>query len=231
MAKIVGLSRNIKMNWMNYAASALENVDNINEAKDILDGYLAAEIKSPDNLRKTKDILINIWVKSDTDLRKEAFALTKKFPEDRQAIFWCMLISVYPVFDELCDTLGKMLKFQDEVSLSQLKDKMFDLWGERTTLYHSIDKIAATMKSLEGVHASKGRYSKINHEIHSEEVENFIAYVYLKTVDSSYNSLEDINEWDAMFPFKYKITREMIALDNRYQVTSFDGKPVITLNK
>lgn len=34
-----------------------------------------------------------------------------------------------------------------------------------------------------------------------------------------------------MFPFKYKITREMIALDDKYQVTAFDGKPVITLNK
>ncbi len=62
-------------------------------------------------------------------------------------------------------------------------------------------------------------------------MENFIAFTYLKTVDSSYISLEDINEWDAMFPFKCKITREMIALDDKYQVTAFDGKPVITLNK
>lgn len=108
---------------------------------------------------------------------------------------------------------------------------MFDLWGERTTLYHSIDKIASTMKSLEGVDVSKGRYFKVTHEIQNPEVENFIAYTFLKTVESSYISLEDINEWDAMFPFKYKITREMIALDDRYQVSAFDGKPVITLSK
>lgn len=231
MAKIVGLSRNIKLNWMSYAASALKNVEDINEAKEVLDGYLAAEIKSPDNLIKTKDILINIWLKSDDELRKEAFKLVEKYPEDKGAIFWCMLLSLYPVFDDICNTMGKMFKFQDDITLGQLKDKMFDQWGERTTLYHSIDKIAATMKRLEGVQETKGRYSKISHEVQHEEVDNFIAFVYLKTVDSSYISLEDINEWDAMFPFKYKITREMIALDDRYQVTAFDGKPVITLNK
>lgn len=155
----------------------------------------------------------------------------KRLPEDKVAIFWCMLLSVYPVFDDICNTMGKILRFQDEVTLSQLKDKMFDLWGERTTLYHSIDKIASTMKSLEGVDASKGRYFKVTHEIQNPEVENFIAYTFLKTVESSYISLEDINEWDAMFPFKYKITREMITLDDRYQVSAFDGKPVITLSK
>lgn len=231
MAKIVGLSRNIKLNWMSFAASSLRDVEDINEAKEILNGYLVAEIKSPDNLRKTKDILINIWLKSDDEIRREAFKLVEKYPEDKEAIFWCMLLSVYPIFDDICNTMGKMFKFQDDLTLVQLKDKMFDQWGERTTLYHSIDKIAATMKSLGRVKASKGRYSKIFHEVYNNEVENFIAFVYLKIVDSSYISLEDINEWDAMFPFKYKITREMIATDDRYLVTAFDGKPVIKINK
>lgn len=231
MAKIVGLSRNIKLNWISYASSVLNDVTDINEAKKMLNDYLAAEIKSPDNLRKTKDILINIWLKSDDELRKEAFRLVEKYPEDKIVIFWCMLLSVYPVFDNICNTMGKIYKFQDEISLSQLKDKMFDQWGERTTLYHSIDKIAATMKSLECVKATKGKYTKVNHEVLNEDISNFIALTYLKTVDSSYTSLEDINDWDAMFPFNYKITREMISLDDRYQITAFDGKPVITLNK
>lgn len=60
---------------------------------------------------------------------------------------------------------GQNFKFQDDITLGQLKDKMFDRCGERTTLYHSIDKIAATMKSIEGVQAIKGRYSKVSHEV------------------------------------------------------------------
>lgn len=87
------------------------------------------------------------------------------------------------------------------------------------------------MKSSKWVNSLKGRYSKVNHEIHGEEVENFITCTYLKTVDSSYNLLGYINEWDAMLSFKYKITREMRVLDNRYQVTVFGVKLIITLSK
>ena len=229
MAKTVGLSRNIKMSWMSFAASELKNVNDISEAKTILDGYLAAEIKSPDNLRKTKDILINIWIKGDDDIRQGAFELVEKYPEDKNAVFWCMLLSTYPVFYDICNTIGKMFKFQDELTLSQVKEKMFDIWGERTTLFHSIAKIMSTMKSLEGIYALKGKYSKIERTIHNEEVTKFVAYTYLKTAEGSYITLEDINDWDAMFSFDYRITREMIALDDRYQVTAFDGKPTIKL--
>ena len=59
-------------------------------------------------LRKTKDILINIWLKCDGELREKAFKLVEKYPEDKEAIFWCMLISVYPVFDDICNTMGKI---------------------------------------------------------------------------------------------------------------------------
>lgn len=34
-----------------------------------------------------------------------------------------------------------------------------------------------------------------------------------------------------MFPFEYKITREMIALDDKYHITAFEGEPVIVLSK
>lgn len=38
-------------------------------------------------LRKTKDILINIWLKCDDELRKKAFKLVEKYPEDKEVIF------------------------------------------------------------------------------------------------------------------------------------------------
>lgn len=57
-----------------------------------------------------------------------------------------------------------------------------------------------------------------------------IPYIF-KTVESSYISLEDINEGNAMFPFEYKIIREMIAIDDKYHITEFEGEPVIVLSK
>ncbi len=49
----------------------------------------------------------------------------------------------------MCKLIGKMSEFQDEITLAQLKQKLFDEWGERTTLYHSIDKLIATLKEFD----------------------------------------------------------------------------------
>ena len=64
-----------------------------------------------------------------------------------------------------------------------------------------------------------------------KRITQFIIFTIFKTVEISYISLEDINEWNAMFPFEYKITREMIALDDKYHITAFECEPVIVLSK
>ena len=54
MAKMVGLSRNLKEPWLNKVAElAIENLTE-DEVKNQLNEYLGFEIGSPTNLRKTR---------------------------------------------------------------------------------------------------------------------------------------------------------------------------------
>ena len=62
MAKMVGLSRNLKLTWLNKAAELASVELTEQEIKDQLNEYLSFEITSPTNLRKTREILMNIWV-------------------------------------------------------------------------------------------------------------------------------------------------------------------------
>lgn len=114
--------------------------------------YLSFEIKSPTNLRKTREILLKIWVYEDEinlKIREEAIKLFNQYPEYRVCIHWSMILAAYPVFGDMCKLIGKMSEFQDEVTpLVKSNKKLFDEWGERTTLYHSIDKLVATLKVL-----------------------------------------------------------------------------------
>ena len=61
MGKMVGLSRNLKMTWLNKAVELLSENLPEQEYKDRLNEYLSFEIKSPTNLRKTREILMNLW--------------------------------------------------------------------------------------------------------------------------------------------------------------------------
>jgi hypothetical protein len=63
MAKIIGLSRSIRLEWLNKTVELVLEGKNETQIKDELNEYLSFEIKSPTVLRKTREILMNIWVK------------------------------------------------------------------------------------------------------------------------------------------------------------------------
>ena len=148
MAKMVGLSRNLKLQWLNKVVElVLEGLPE-NEIHDQLNDYLSYEISSPTNVRKTREILMYIWVYENqysAKIKDEALTLIRNYPDYALEIHWCMMLAAYPVFDDMCKLIGKMGEFQDEITLAQLKQKLFDEWGERTTLFHSIDKLVATL--------------------------------------------------------------------------------------
>ena len=102
MSKTVGLSRNIKLQWLNKAVDLLDENLTEEEYKAKMNDYLSYEIDSPTNIRKIREILMRIWVYDsvpDTaDLRECAIDLLKKYPDQGMAIHWCMMLAVFPVF-------------------------------------------------------------------------------------------------------------------------------------
>lgn len=234
MAKMVGLSRNLKLQWLNKTVElVLEGLKDV-EIKEQLNEYLSFEIESPTNIRKTREILMNIWVYENdyTDKIKEtALNLIRIYPEYSMPIHWCMMLAAYPVFDDMCKLIGKMAEFQDEITLAQLKQKLFDEWGERTTLYHSIDKLMATLKALEALSCQKpGKYHVNTHKINNSEVVSFMVYAMMLVDDSGYYTFTEINSSTYLFPFEYKLEKETLFEDSRFAMNNFGGELSISLN-
>ena len=177
MAKTVGLSRNLKMPWLNKAAElAIEGLTE-EEVRTQLNEYLGFEIVSSINLRKTREILMNVWIYQNEHSKKlfpEARKLYRSYPEYELEIHWCLLLAAYPVFVDVCRLIGKMSQFQEEITLAQIKQKLFDEWGERSTLYHSMDKLIATMKALGVIEGDKGKYKTKKYQVKNQEVVLFM---------------------------------------------------------
>ena len=154
MAKMVGLSRNLKLPWLNEVVRLYAEGLDDNQIKEKLNEYLSFEIGSPTVLRKTREILMNIWVYENdytAALRDEALRLFQKDSDYALPVHWCMMLAAYPVFLDMCRLIGKIGEFEEIITTKQIKQKLFDEWGERSTLYHSSDKLIATLKEL---HAS-----------------------------------------------------------------------------
>lgn len=235
MAKTVGLSRNLKIQWLNKVVELVLEGLTEQEIKDQLNEYLSFEIKSPTNIRKTREILMNIWV-YDNDvsnkIKSPALDLLKTYPEYDLVIHWCMIMAAYPVFVDMCKLIGKMSEFQDEVTLAQLKQKMFDEWGERTTLFHSIDKLMATLKAFDVMVCDKpGKYHINVQRVNNTKIVSFMVYTMILVDDSAYHTFYEINSSNYFFPFEYKMEKEMLFNDGKFKVNNFGGELSICLKE
>lgn len=234
MAKMVGLSRNLKLQWLNKVVELVLEEHTEKEIKDQLNDYLSFEIESPTNIRKTREILMNIWVYDNelsSKIKAPALELIKAYPEYDLVIHWCMMMTAYPVFVDMCNLIGKMSEFQDEITLAQLKQKLFDEWGERTTLFHSIDKLVATLKALDVMVCDKpGKYHVNTHRVSNPKIVAFMVYAMMLVDDSGYYTFTDINSSTYLFPFEYKMEKETLFEDGRFAMNNFGGELSISLN-
>lgn len=229
MAKTIGLSRKITLQWLNKAVDLWGENLREEEYKTKMNEYLSFEIGSPTVLRKTREILMRVWFyENDTDvtaIRKEAFKLIKQYPDYEVVIHWCMLLAVYPVFTDLSRLMGRILEFNDVIKLSQLKRKLYDEWGERVTLYHSTDKIIATIKELGIISAPKpGNYTIVKHSVTNSSIVAFMVRVAMKVEGHSYYSIADLNSFTVLYPFRYTVSKKELMNDSNFVITYFGGE-------
>ncbi len=163
-------------------------------------------------------------------LQKYALELFQKYPDNALEIHWCMLLAAYPIFGDICRLIGKMSEFQHEITLAQLKQKVFDEWGERATLFHSIDKLIATMKALDVLYCDKpGKYHIKYHKVNQQEVAIFMVYTMLHTDTNGYHAFQDLSNAKCFFPFEYHIGKEELMQDNRFVVNNIGGDLLISV--
>lgn len=233
MAKMVGLSRNLKLPWLNEVVRLYAEGLDDNQIKEKLNEYLSFEIGSPTVLRKTREILMNIWVYENdytATLRDEALRLFQKDSDYALPVHWCMMLAAYPVFQDMCRLIGKIGEFEETITTKQIKQKLFDEWGERSTLYHSSDKLISTLKALEALDSEKtGVYSIKKHEFSKPEIVDFLLYAMMKIDDAGYYSLLDLENSVYLFPFEYKVSKEAILMDDRFTTGTFGGELSISL--
>ncbi len=235
MAKMVGLSRTIKLPWLNKAAELYASGCAEAEAKEQLNEYLSFEIESPTVLRKTREILMNIWFYGDETSRKlkdTGVDLLKKDEDNALPVHWCLMLNTYPVFADLCKLIGKMAEFEETMTVKQIRQKLFDEWGERTTLFHSLDKLIATLKAIGALENPKtGNYMVKKHEVKKPEVVNYMLKTMMKVDGQGYYTFEQMETSVYLFPFLYSVDKEAILTDERFCLNTFGGNRTVSLTE
>lgn len=231
MAKMVGLSRNMKPTWLNKCVELVLAGKREGEMKDALSEYLSFEIKSATNLRKTRELLMNIWFYPNedfNDIRLRALETYAKPNTHHLALHWCMMLLRYPVFAEICSLIGKASKVQGEFTVSWLKESLYEAWGERSTLLHSSDKILRTLRDLGVIVGTRhGAYAIQTTSVADDHTKRILVDTILALKEKAYYEPAELMSVAAFFPFEFEVSLQWIHEMGCFHVGNFGGNTVL----
>lgn len=231
MSEMVGLSRNLKIKWLNKTVELLAENLSEDDFKSRLNDYLGFEIKSPTNVRKTRELMMNIWYYDKpgiTDLRKRALELIHQDTDNDVLCNWGLMLYLYPVFVDVSRIIGKLSEFEDEITTQQIRQKLFDEWGERATIFHSLDKIIATMKDFGVLETLKqGRYKVVKRKMFKPGIAEFIVNTIILVENKDSCMFEDLSDVSYMFPFDYSIQKEALMMDEHFDISNIAGNMMV----
>jgi len=231
MNDFVGFSRSIKLSWLNKITELQKQGLSETEIKEQINFYLSFEIKSPIVLRKTREILLDIWVRCPNELTKlrNDFLETITTSNNVEA-HWCMIALTYPLFVDVANSIGRISQLQDTFKLSWLKSRIFEKYGERGTIYHSLDKIISTLRYLGVIEAVKrGEYKVIKKSIYDKSIITNIAIASLYIESESSLDLNRLNDRRYMFPFTYLVTQDILDRNSNITMDYLGGKKIYSL--
>ena len=139
--------------------------------REALHLYLADEVSVHSNSRnknrdKTVSILSKIWSSvppNVVELRDDALELYEEISDsERIVLHWGMTSAVYPFVFLVAETVGRLLRFQETFTLSQVRERVEGILGDRPTVYHALPKVLYSFVDwgvLKRIQNSKGVYA------------------------------------------------------------------------
>lgn len=232
MAKVIGMNRAVKLEWLNKAAELVRQGLDDKTIRADLQEYLSYEIDSAVNLKNTRTILLQTWVYTPTEhleIRKKALALVEKGGIDALVGHWSMLIITYPVFADVCSLIGKLSNIQETFTTAWLQQKLFEIWGERGTLVHSVSRTLQTLRYLGVVESVKTSVFKIKkQELASQKAIEVLLTAILLLKEKAYYEISELSCLPKLFPFAFDVSYEWLHTSEAFKLNNFGGKVVLT---
>lgn len=232
MSRIVGLSRAIKLEWLDKTVELVIQGDDEGTIKEKLNEYLAFEINSAVNLRKTREILLNVWVRTvvtEPAIHRKAVEAYRNDSNNKLALHWAMLLLAYPVFADVVGLIGKISNLQDTFTTAWLKEKLYEQWGERTTLIYVCEKILQTLKYFGVIESVKaGAHCIKQSKVSNEHVISILIMSLLALERKAYFEIPKLSHNPLYFPFEFSVSMEWLHHAPDFTLENIRGKTVLS---
>jgi hypothetical protein len=210
----IGFDRTIDAEWLDAAAARAARGQPAAEVREFLWNFLEDLVPGDTNSSgrgKTLTVLTRIWLvvppKAER-LRDEALrCIGSATGEQRIAIHWAMAIGTHRFFFDVVANVGKLLILNGQVDRSQIKRRMTDAWGDRSTLERTIQHVLRSVRQWGLLRDGpvKGSLIAAPHRIPaSDEICELLFHAILLSHGSGL-PLAQLSSHPALFPFDTRV--------------------------
>jgi hypothetical protein len=232
MNKDIGFNRNVKLDWLDAAASFVAESDDPSEIRERLEEVLAQDISGVEAIRKSVDILINIWHKNKErypdliDFAIKHFQETF-YPSDRLWLHYGLTSLYFSFFRETASVIGKLSKRGSLITNKEVIKQLISERGHLGSMERSAQRIVSSLRDWEVLvdsdqaFAYKARYREF--ETKSLELEAWLlqcAFIGKNVEQIPYDDLIRLPE---LFPFNIKIGLDYLRRNTPFSVYRAGG--------
>jgi hypothetical protein len=210
----IGFDRTLDAEWLDAAAARAARGQPTAEVREFLWRFLEDLVPGDTNSSgrgKTLTVLTRIWLavppKAER-LRDAALqCIGSASGEQRIAIHWAMAIGTHPFFYDVVTNVGKLLILNGQVNRSQIKRRMTDAWGDRSTLERTIQHVLRSVRQwgmlcdgpVKGSLIAAARRISV-----SDEISELLFHAVLLSHGSGL-PLAQLSSHPALFPFDARL--------------------------
>lgn len=235
MADRVGLTRNFNLAWLNAAADCQLAGMTKAEAREHLEPIIAQTLQSKDNIRKTRTMLLNLWYDNHPWIQATAIDACRTVSmAERRPLHWALLLAQYPVFFDLCTAMGSLFDYRPAISLQQIKARVFEKWGARTTLGHSLKMNVMSLRDIDVIRPAVaiGSYTAEHYVVDDKRIVYALADAILENENREYMMWEEIIHHPALYPFEIQhVTQADIASCDHFSLERMGDDVVIRIHE
>ena len=211
----IGFDRTIHIEWLDIAAARVSRGELPTETRKVLWDFLEDLVPGNTNNSgrgKTLTVLTRIWLtvpEQVQPLRDRALkCISAANGENRVAVHWAMVVATHPFFFDVATHVGKLLSLHGQANRSQIKRRMTESWGDRSTLERTIQHVLKSMAQW-GVlkpGLEKGSLVVASNPIRvSEEIAELLVHGVMLSQGRGM-SFSQLVSHPAIFPFKLQLS-------------------------